>query len=149
MTTLVCGVLAVLGTDLQRSSASRTIDTDLVKRDNGTDRHQNARRRRKTYSFSKQPHVHDAVTYFVAYRCNVCWPVRTLRRRKDRSGPCTPAMSAGLADHPWTIAEWATYPIQCLKPTWDTTGTLEGSRTTLRDMPAAEPDGANLLVRSW
>ncbi|MBI2568632.1 MAG: hypothetical protein HYV63_16545 [Candidatus Schekmanbacteria bacterium] len=52
VTTLVFGILAVLDAYLQRSHASRKINTAFVERHNGTDRHQNARKRRKTYSSS-------------------------------------------------------------------------------------------------
>ena len=46
---------------------------------NGTDRNQNARKARKTLRFSKDWDMHNALTYFVAYSYNFCWPVRTLQ----------------------------------------------------------------------
>lgn len=98
---------------LARSSASRSINTAFVERQNGTDRHRNAREARKTYRFSKDWRHHEAATYFSLFSYNFCWPVRTLRVR-DASGnwtPRTPAMAAGLTDHVWTIAEWINYPI--------------------------------------
>ena len=115
--TLVFGMLAVLAALLTRSSVSSTINTSFVERHNGTDRGQNARKGRKTYCFSKRQDVHDAVSFFVAFSYNFCWPVRTLRyRTPDATGPVTPAMSAGLADHVWSIREWATYPAKPAKP---------------------------------
>ena len=109
--TIVFGTAALLAWLLARSTVSSTINTSFVERHNGTDRGQNARKGRKTYSFSKLPDVHDAVSFFVAFSYNFCWPVRTLRERAPHlSGPCTPAMSACLTDHVWSLREWATYP---------------------------------------
>ena len=51
--TLVFGTLALLPVLLGRSTASTTINTSFVERHNGTDRHQNSRKRRKTHGFSK------------------------------------------------------------------------------------------------
>jgi len=97
---------------LKASVCSRTINTSFVERRHGTDRGQNARKSRRTYRFSKDWEVHEAMTYFTAYRYNFCWPVRTLRT-KDEEGrwrPRTPAMAAGLADHLWSLEEWISFP---------------------------------------
>ena len=59
---------------------SRTVNTSFVERQHGTDRGRNARKARKTYRFSKDWRVHEAMTYFTLYSYNFCWPVRTLRR---------------------------------------------------------------------
>ncbi len=110
--TLVFGTLYLLGGLLKRSTAGTTINTSFVERNNGTDRHQNSRKHRKTYGFSKDPAMHRAASYFVGYSYNFWWPVRTLRFREGE-GPWqarTPAMAAGLSDHVWTIEEWVTYP---------------------------------------
>jgi len=107
---LIFGTIALIVAYLFRSMVSSTINTSFVERHNGTDRGQNARKSRDTYRFSKKLDVHDAVTYFVSYSYNFCWPVRTLRGRgKPNTGPITPAMSAGLADHVWSL-EWITLP---------------------------------------
>ena len=53
--------------------------------------HKTRRKARKTYCFSKDWDVHEAVTYFTMYSYNFCWAVRTLHvrgsdgRRSDRS----------------------------------------------------------------
>lgn len=110
--TLVFGTPSLLGGLLSRSTASTTINTSFVERNNGTDRHQNARKRRKTYGFSKDLAMHRAASYFIGYSYNFCWPVRTLRVREG-DGPWharTPAMAAGLSDHVWSTKEWITYP---------------------------------------
>jgi IS1 family transposase len=104
-------VLAVLAA-LAVSLVSAVVNTVFVERSNGSDRHRNSRKVRKTYRFSKDWEVHEAVTYFSLYHANFCCPVRTLRQR-DEGGKWrqrTPAMAAGLTDHAWSIAEWLSYP---------------------------------------
>lgn len=106
---------------LRRSKVSRTINTSFLERHNGTDRHRNARKSRRTYRFSKDWEVHEAVGRFIYYTYNFCWCVRTLAerirqakgRRKNRKKwkQRTPAMAAGLADHVWTLEQWLWYPI--------------------------------------
>jgi hypothetical protein len=97
---------------LKASVCSRTINTSFVERQHGTARCQNARQSRRTYRFSKDWEVHEAMSYFTRYRYNFCWPVRTLRvRGTDRCWQeRTPAMSAGLADHIWSPEEWLRFP---------------------------------------
>jgi hypothetical protein len=88
------------------------ISTSYVERHNATDRHRNARKGRKTYRFSKDWDVHEAMTSYTMYSYNFCWSVRTLRQ-KDAQGRWrqrTPAMAAGLSDHVWSLEEWLTLP---------------------------------------
>jgi IS1 family transposase len=110
--TLVFGTLCLLSARLERSTASTTINTSFVERNNGTDRHRNARKRRKTCGFSKELAMHRASSYFIGYTYNFCWAVRTLRIRGSdgRWQARTAAMAAGLSDHVWSIEEWITYP---------------------------------------
>jgi IS1 family transposase len=111
-TAVVLGTWAAVAGALERSSASRTINTSFLERHHLTDRHHNARKSRKTYRFSKDWRMHEAMTYLTKYSYNFCWPVRTLRERTG-SGPWqrrTPAMAAGLADHVWSLKEWLTFP---------------------------------------
>jgi len=112
VTGIVFGTAVLLSWLLSRSRASRRLNTSFVERNNGTQRRQNSRKVRKTYAFSKDWDVHNAASYFLGFSYNFCWPVRTLRElgRDGRWQPRTPAMAAGLADHVWTIEEWATYP---------------------------------------
>ena len=110
--TVVFGTLCLLEALLKRSTASTTINTSFVERNNGTNRHQNARKRRKTYAFSKHLALHRAASYFIGYSDNFCWAVRTLRVRGPDGAwlARTPAMAAGLSDPVWSIEEWASYP---------------------------------------
>jgi IS1 family transposase len=112
VTRVVFGTVAAVTAALARSKVSRSINVSFLERQNGTDRHHNARKVRKTYTFSKDWHVHEAMTYFTLYSYNFRWPVRTLNERDERGQirRRTPAMAAGLADHVWTMREWITYP---------------------------------------
>jgi hypothetical protein len=109
---LVFGVVLLLYYLLARSKVSGKINTSFVERNNGTDRGQNSRKQRKTYAFSKDAGIHDALTYFTCYSYNFCWPVRTLASKDElgRKRPCTPAMAAGLTDHVWSLNEWLSFP---------------------------------------
>jgi hypothetical protein len=108
---VVFGLFCLLDVWLRRSGVSNTINTSFVERHNATDRHQNARKGRKTYCFSRSKRMHDAATYFVCYSYNFCWPVRTLRVKGDDGWqPRTPAMAAGLTDHVWSLRQWLTLP---------------------------------------
>ena len=112
MTRVVFGTMAAIRAVLAESKASRRINTSFVERQDATDRHHNGRKVRKTYTFSKDWTVHEAMTYFTMYHYNFCWAVRTLREPigGGRWRPRTPAMAAGLADHVWTMREWITMP---------------------------------------
>ena len=111
-TRVVFGTVAAVVTALGLSKVSRAINTAFIERENGTDRHRNARKARKTYRFSKDWRYHEAVTYLSLYSYNFCWPVRTLAIR-DPEGDRrrrSPAMAAGLTDHVWSMAEWLSRP---------------------------------------
>jgi IS1 family transposase len=112
VTRVVFGTLAAVVAALGSSRASRAVNTAFVERENGTDRHRNARKVRKTYRFSKDWRFHESVTYLTMYVYNFCWPVRTLRVRDDQGQwqKRSPAMAAGLADHLWSIPEWLAFP---------------------------------------
>lgn len=109
VTKVVFGALSVILSLLNGGK----INTSYVERLHGTDRHFNARKGRKTYCFSKDWYVHEAMTYFTLYSYNFCWPVRTLRVKgaDDHWQQRTPAMAAGLADHVWSLREWLAFPV--------------------------------------
>jgi IS1 family transposase len=117
-TEVVFGSQESVAAALAESSASRTINTSFVERHNATDRHRNARKARRTYRFSKDWQVHEAVGYFTYYTYNFCWRVRTLAQPLPPDAnsqaikrPRTPAMAAGLTDHVWELKEWLERPI--------------------------------------
>lgn len=100
---------------LAESEQSQTINTSFVERWFGTQRQFNARKKRKAYTFSKELSNHEACTWLVVMWYNFGWCVRTLRQQVQETPPRyeqrTPAMAAGLADHPWTMAELLCYPV--------------------------------------
>ena len=93
---------------LEEGSTAKSIKMSYVERWNGTQRHFNARKARKVYTFSKEFIFHVAVTWLCVVSYNFCWTHESLRLRaiggrqwQER----TPAMAAGLTDHtsgPWT-----------------------------------------------
>jgi hypothetical protein len=111
-TRVVFGTAAAVRRALARSAVSRAINTAFIERANGTDRHRNARKARKTYRFSKDWRHHEAVTYLSLYSYNFCGPVRTLALKGDdgRRVERSPAMAAGLTDHVWSMSEWLSCP---------------------------------------
>lgn len=78
--------------DLDRAS------TSYVERNNGTARHKIGRMRRLCYAFSKDLNHHKAAVALCYTHYNFCHVIRTLR--------VTPAMQAGITDHPWTLEEF-------------------------------------------
>src|SRR5262249_11139445 len=110
-TRLVFGTLVNLVAALVWAVLDR-VNTVFIERSNGTDRHRNRRKVRKTYRFSKDWGVHEAMTYFTWYSGNFCNSVRTLREKvaPKRYRQRTPAMAAGLADHVWSLEEWLLFP---------------------------------------
>ncbi len=106
------GTESMLAAALAVSAVSRSVNTSFLERHNGTDRHHNSRKVRRSYRFSKDWEIHNAATCFSMYTYNFCWPVRTLRQDTgwQTYRQRTPAMAAGLADHVWSLREWLTFP---------------------------------------
>jgi hypothetical protein len=100
---------------LAAGSTSATINTSYVERSHGTQRHFNARKARKVYTFSKELLFHVAVTWLCVVFYNFSWTPRTLREQIQESPPRymyrTPAMVAGLTDHCWSLENLLTYPL--------------------------------------
>jgi hypothetical protein len=106
---------------LARGSTAPTINVSYVERCHGTQRHFNARKARKVYTFSKDLVFHVALAWLCVVYYNFGWTVRTLRQQVSESPPRyqqrTPAMVAGLTDHCWTLQEMLTRPLFPPKPT--------------------------------
>lgn len=100
---------------LAEGSTAATINTSYVERSHGTQRHFNARKARKVYTFSKDLVFHVAVTWLCVVYYNFGWTPRTLRERVQESPPRyqyrSPAMVAGLTDHCWSLEHLLTYPL--------------------------------------
>lgn len=107
----------VYGTDdaleaaLESSSVSNIVNTSFVERQNGTDRHLNARKARKTLGFSKDWEYHVCHSWFCVTYYNLCWDHRSLRVGiADRLYTHrSPMMAPGVTDHIWSVEEMATY----------------------------------------
>jgi IS1 family transposase len=112
---LVLGSEEQLEQTLSGSGPSRTVNTSFVERWNGTQRQFNGRKKRRAYTFSKALSLHEACTWLVVVWYNFGWCVRTLRQKVQEAPPRyhrrTPAMAAGLTDHPWAMRELLTYPL--------------------------------------
>jgi hypothetical protein len=112
---LVLGGEERLQETLEGSERSRTVNTSFVERYHGTQRHFNARKKRKAYTFSKELGFHEAATWLVVLWYNFGWCVRTLREKVQDDPPRyrrrTPAMAAGLSDHAWAMRELLCYPL--------------------------------------
>ena len=131
---LVHGTDEDLSGALATSARSGKINTAFVERQNGTDRCHNSRKARKTYEFSKDLLVHAAVTWWVFFCYNFHHTNRSLRL-KLADGTFvqrTPAMMAGLASAPLTVADILTIQLPGFIPT---------SRPALADFGMRHPDG--------
>jgi IS1 family transposase len=100
---------------LAAGSTSATINTSYVERWHGTQRHFNARKARKVYTFSKELLFHVAITWLCVVYYNFGWTPRTLREKVQETPPRyqyrTPAMVAGVTDHGWSLENILTYPL--------------------------------------
>ena len=87
-------------------SPSRGINTAYVERMNGILRQLDAHLRRKAPTFAKSLRFLKAKLYLVVAYYTFVRPHATLSKNPDHSTtPRTPAMIAGLAPRPWTVAE--------------------------------------------
>jgi len=115
---LVYGTQDDLARALEASSSSSKINTAFVERHNGTDRTYNARKRRKTYEFSKDLLVHVAVSWWVLFCYNFHHLNRGLRQRLADGSYLhrTPAMAMGLAERPLTVPDILTIQVVGFMP---------------------------------
>ena len=79
----VYGTNDALEAALGSSSVSNEVNTSFVERQNGTDRHINARKARKTLEFSKDCEYHVCHSWLCVAYYNSCWDHRSLRVETD------------------------------------------------------------------
>jgi IS1 family transposase len=100
---------------LEQGSTAKSINMSYVERWNGTQRHFNARKARKVYTFCKEFVFHVAVTWLCVVAYNFCWTPRTLREQVQAKPPRyhyrTPAMVAGLVEEVWTLEQVLRHPL--------------------------------------
>jgi hypothetical protein len=134
---IVRGTPKAVDAALKRGSTAPTINVSYVERCHGTQRHFNARKARKVYTFSKALVFHVAVTWLCVVFYNFGWAVRTLRQPTQVKPPRyqrrTPAMMAGLTDHLWTLKEIFTRPLFPPK--------LTARDKTLENKAVKQPEG--------
>jgi hypothetical protein len=130
---LVYGTKEDLETALEESPVSEQINTAFVERQNGTDRAHNARKARKTYSFSKDLLMHIAVSWWVV----LCYNFHDLNRGLQQRLPDgrlqrrTPAMAIGLQQRPLSIME-----LMCTQ----VVGHVARGRPSVADFRRSPPD---------
>jgi hypothetical protein len=112
---VIFGTVEQVVAALEQGSTAQTINMSYVERWNGTQRHFNARKARKVYTFSKEFIFHLAVTWLCVVAYNFCWTPRTLREQVQVDPPRyhyrTPAMAAGLVEEAWTLKQVLCYPM--------------------------------------
>lgn len=106
---LVYGSWEAVNKILEESPVSRTVNIAFVENSNMVSRHHNRRLTRKTLSFSKERNpLVGQFTLFKAYH-HFVKPNKGLRIREEQGRrkwrQRTPAMSAGVTDHVWSMSE--------------------------------------------
>lgn len=105
-TRIVFGTQQALDQALADSPVSTHVNTSFIERYNGTDRHRNSRKVRKTYAFSKDWDCHEQATWLSVVGYNYCWTPRTRGQRgPDGWQPATPAMLQGATDRKWSAKQ--------------------------------------------
>ncbi len=107
----VYGTFDALEAALESSSVSNKVNTAFVERQNGTDRHLNSRKARKTLEFSKDRKYHVCHSWFCMAYYNFCWDHQSLRISiGDREYiHRSPMVALDVTDHIWSVEEMATY----------------------------------------
>ena len=107
----VYGTVDALEAALESSSVSNKVNTAFVERQNGTDRHLNSRKARKTLEFSKDRKYHVCHSWFCMAYYNFCWDHQSLRISiGDREYiHRSPMVALDVTDHIWSVEEMATY----------------------------------------
>lgn len=120
---VVFGSAEAVQTHLEASTASSTINTSFVARDNLTLRQHNRRLTRKTLGFSKELGWLERQLWVALAYYHLVLPHASLRLALDepeptrgagsarRWRPVTPAMAAGVTDHVWTTTELLSYRV--------------------------------------
>lgn len=107
---VVHGTLAGVEAVLTATATGAVINTPSIERLNATSRAHRAPLTRRGRAIARTDAALTAGRWLVGTAYTFCWPHDSLRRRAAPGAPRTwdrrtPAMAAGLADHPWTIGE--------------------------------------------
>ncbi len=118
---VACGTAAAISAVLAATKSGTTINTASIERLNATFRSCLAPLVRRGRAIARTETWLTAGMWLVGCAYNFCWshdslrlaaPAGSGRRWQER----TPAMAAGLADHPWTMAELLGYQVP--PPVW-------------------------------
>jgi IS1 family transposase len=89
-----------------KNSPSKTINTSYVERFNLDLREWDSNLSRKSMAFSKAFYSLETKASLTIFRYNFIRPHRSLSKPKKHGGSkTTPAMAAGITDHPWSMKE--------------------------------------------
>jgi len=118
---VVHGTLAGIEAVLTATATGTVINTAYIERLNATFRARLAPLTRRGRAIARTEAALTAGMWLVGTAYNFCWPHDSLRLLAPPGAPRkwhqrTPAMAAGLADHPWTIGEVLRFPIPL--PRW-------------------------------
>ena len=99
------------------SAGGSKLNTAFIERFNGTMRERLASLTRRSRHAARRLAALEAGMWLVGCPSNWCWPHHELSRRVARASGrrgeilLTPAMAAGLTDHPWSVYEVLTFRI--------------------------------------
>jgi hypothetical protein len=118
---VIHGTLAGIEAVLTATATGTVINTAYIERLNATFRAHLAPLARRGRAIARTEAALTAGMWLVGTAYNFCWPHDSLRQPAPDDAPLTwhqrtPAMAAGLADHPWPISELLRFQIPL--PRW-------------------------------
>src|SRR4051812_12735839 len=118
---VVHGTLVGIEAVLEATATGTVINSAYIERLNATFRAHLAPLARRGRAIARTEAALTAGLWLVGTAYNFCWPHDSLRRLAVPDAPRkwhqrTPAMAAGLADHPWTIRELLRFQVPL--PRW-------------------------------
>src|SRR5439155_271607 len=107
---VVRGTVAGIEAVLTATATGTVINTASIERLNATFRAHLAPLTRRGRAIARTEAARTAGLWLVGTAYTFCWPHDSLRQPAPDHAPrkwrlCTPAMAAGLTDHPWTLDE--------------------------------------------
>jgi transposase-like protein len=118
---VVRGTAAAIGVVLEATGTGAGIHTAYIERLNATFRSHLAPLVRRGRAIAHTVATLEAGLWLVGCSYNLCWPHASLRQAAPAGSgrtwlPRTPAMAAGLTDHPWALRDLLQYRVPL--PTW-------------------------------
>jgi transposase-like protein len=119
---VVQGTPAAIAAVLTATQSGTTINTAYIERLNATFRSRLVPLVRRGRAIARTEAALTAGMWLVGCAYNFCWCHDSLRLEAPTGAGCrwqerTPAMAAGLADHPWTMGELLSYQVP--PPAWE------------------------------